>query len=237
MKRVIFIASLVFTVAFLNAQDLDQILKLTNKAIGTDERTTVKYMQTGGYYIMAGTEIKMPFKLLQAKPGKIRIETTIFGMKGIQTYDGQNAWMLNPLQGMESKPADPEDMEFISATTAIDGPFLNRSDGRSPSYVGEKEYKGSSCKVVRVAKSLEEHVDYYIDNKTYLISFVRYEYKKNGGWYSMEYLIKKYMNFEGGMYPEEIQVLINGVDMVSLYVTKMKIPAELSDKLFRKPSL
>jgi len=236
MKRVIFIISLALTVSFLNAQDLEQILKLTNQAIGTDARNEVMYMQTGGYYVMTGTELKMPFKLQQAKPGKIRIETTVFGMKGIQTYDGKNAWMLNPLQGMESKPADPEDMAFISATTAIDGPFLNRLDNRSHSYIGEKEYKGSSCKVVRITKSMEEHVDYYIDSKTYLISFVRYEYKKNGGWYSMEYKVKKYMNFEGGMYPEEILVSINGVEMTSLYMTKIKIPTELNDKLFMKPS-
>lgn len=185
---------------------------------------------------MSGTEAKMPFKLQQSKPGKIRIETTVFGMKGIQTYDGQNAWMLNPLQGLEAKPANSEDMAFISATTAIDGPFLNRADKRIPSYVGTKEYKGSSCFVVRITKSMEEHIDYYIDDITYMIKFIRYEYKKNGGWYSMEYKLVKYMDFEGGIYPEEIIVAINGVEMTSIYVTKMKIVTEMEDEMFRKPS-
>lgn len=236
MKRVILIISLVFSISHLAAQNLEKIIQLSNQAIGTDARSKVKYMQTGGYYIMAGTDVKMPFKLFQSKPGMIRIETTVFGLKGIQTYDGQSAWILNPLQGTEAKAANPEDMEFIAATTAIDGPFLNRTDKRSPLYIGDKEYKGCSCEVIRIAKSMEEHVDYYIDKSTHLISFIRYEYKKNGGWYSMEYKVLKYMNFEGAVYPEEIQVMINGVEMTTLYVTKMKILTELNDSLFKKPS-
>jgi len=236
MKRVIFIISLALTVSILGAQDLDQIIKLSNKAIGTDARSKIMHLQSGGYYVISGTEIKMPFKLKQSKPNKIRIETTVIGLKGIQTYDGQKAWLLNPLQGIEAKPADTEDMAFISATTAIDGPFLNRADKRSPSYVGAKEYKGSSCFVVRITKSMEEHIDYYIDDKTYLIKFIRYEYKKNGAWYSMEYKVINYMDFEGAVFPEEISVAINGVEMTSLYLTKMKIVTEMNDKLFMKPS-
>jgi hypothetical protein len=236
MKRVVFMISLTFAVSLLVAQDLDQILEKTNKAIGAEARSKIKHMQSNGHYVMSGTDAKMPFKLQQSKPNNIRIEITIFGLKGIQTYDGQHAWMLNPLQGTEAKPADPEDMKFISATTAIDGPFLNRTDKRTPSYIGAKEYKGSPCFVVRITKSMEEHIDYYINTQTYLFDFIRYEYKKNGGWYSMEYKVIEYMNFEGGVFPGEISVAINGVEMTSIYVKKMKIVPEMAERLFMKPS-
>lgn len=223
-------------VSVLGAQEMQEILAKTNKAIGTDVREQIMHIKSSGHFIMTGTEAKMPFKLIQSKQGKIRIETSILGFKAIQTYDGQNAWLLDPSQGIEAKPADKEDMEFIAATTAIDGPFLNRADNRVPRYVGEKEYKGSSCYVVRVAKSLEEHVDYYIDKESYLISAVRYEYKKNGAWHSMEYKVEKYMDILGAKFPSEITVFLTGVEMTSIYVTKAEKLKEVNAKTYSKPS-
>ena len=77
MKRVVLIISLAFAVSVLWAQDLDQIIEKTNQAIGTEARSKIKHMQSNGYYVMSGTEAKMPFKLQQSKPINIRIETTI----------------------------------------------------------------------------------------------------------------------------------------------------------------
>ncbi len=235
MKNLSILIALTFLSSLLSAQNIDDILAKTNAAIGADARAKISYMQIGGYVVMTGTESRMPFKLQQANPNKIRIETTVFGMKVIQTYDGISAWMLNPLQGMEAKKADTEDMAFISATTAINGPFIGRADERTPSYVGAKEYKESSCYVLRITKTMEEHIDYYIDSTTYMIDYIRYEYKKNGGWYSMEYKVENYSDFEGAKFPEEITVYINGVEMTSLFVTKVKVLTEMDDKLFKKP--
>lgn len=220
----------------MGAQDLKEIIKNTNKAIGTEARGKIMHMQSNGYFVMNGTDAKMPFKLLQSKPGKIRLESSILGLKAIQTYDGVSAWLLNPTQGIDAKPADPEDMEFISATTAIEGPFVKRSDKRTPSYIGAKQYKGNPCFVVRITKSMEEHIDYYINTKSYLIDAVRYEYKKNGAWYSMEYKVEAYQDFEGAVFPSEITVFLTGVEMTSIYVTKMKKLEEVSPKSYQKPS-
>ncbi len=236
MKRLSFLILISFAASMLGAQDINEILKKTNEAIGVDARSKIEHMKSNGHFVMTGTEAKMPFKLVQSKPGKVRIETTVLGFKAIQTYDGKSAWLLNPTQGMEAKPADREDMEFISATTAIDGPFLNRTDGRVASYIGAKQYKGTACFVVRITKSQEEHIDYYINTKTFLIAAVRYEYKKNGGWYSMEYKIEAYQDLEGALFPSEITVFLTGVEMTSLYVTKMKKLETVNTRSYQKPS-
>ncbi len=236
MKRVTFIIAFALIGSLATAQNLEDILKKNRVAIGVDARKKMNNLQSGGYFVMTGTEVKVPFKLFQSKPDRIRIETTVFGFKAIQTYDGVDAWMLNPLQGMEARRADAEDMEFISSTTSIDGPFENLIGNRHPEFIGEKEYKDYSCYVVRVTKSATEHFDYYIDTETYLINFIRYEYEKNGGWYSMEYKVEKYLDFEGAKFPEEVVVSINGVEMTSLYLTKIKSVPEMADKLFKKPS-
>lgn len=236
MKRLSFVILMSLAASILGAQDLDDILRKTNVAIGTEARSKIMHMQSNGHFVMAGTEAKMPFKLLQSKPGKIRLESTIIGLKAIQTYDGVSAWLLNPTQGVDAKPADPEDMEFISATTAIDGPFVNRADNRVPNFIGTKQYRGAPCFVVRIAKSMEEHIDYYINTRSYLISAVRYEYKKNGGWYSMEYKVEAWLDFEGAAFPSEITVFLTGVEMTSIYVTRMKKLEEVNPNTYQKPS-
>ena len=127
-------------------------------------------------------------------------------------------------------------MQFISSATSIDGPFENLAANRQPEYIDKKEHKGVLCYVVRLSKSSLEHFDYYIDTKTYLVSSIRYEYKKNGGWYSMEYKVEKYLDFEGAKFPKEVVVSINGVEMTSVYLTKIKNVPEMAEKLFSKPS-
>ena len=175
------------------AQDLQTVLNRTDKALGIEARKSITVLETSGYFIMNGTEAQMPFKLIQQRPDLLRIETQLFGFKAIQTYDGQNAWTLTPTQGLEPVKADARDMEFIAAATSIDGPFAyNKNDKYTLSYLGEDEYLGNKVEVV-AWKSKEERLKYFISNSNWLILGVRYEYKKNGGWYSMEYRINSYL--------------------------------------------
>src|SRR6056297_1889482 len=115
---IIFIAILVFGPS--NSQDLQTVLRNSNAAMGIESRKALPNLQTSGHAVMTGSDAKIPFKLLQAKPDLLRLETTVFGFRSIQTYDGITAWSLTPMQGMEPVRTDTRDMEFIAAATAID---------------------------------------------------------------------------------------------------------------------
>lgn len=220
----------------LQAQDLQSVLTKSSNALGLDARKSIPVLETSGHFIMSGTDAKMPFRLIQQRPDQLRIETTLFGFKAIQTYNGKAAWMLNPTQGLEAVKTDARDMEFIAAATSIDGPFAYNKDGKyTLRYLGKDQYQGAPVEVVAWTAK-EERLKYYINTSTWLVDAVRYEYKKNGGWYSMEYRIKSYQEYDGAKFPGEIAALVNGVEMIALYVTKFKTLESIGPEQFGKPS-
>jgi hypothetical protein len=222
--------------AGLQAQDLQTVLNKSSKALGLDARKSIPVLETSGHFIMSGTDAKMPFKLIQQRPDLLRVETILFGFKAIQTYNGTAAWMLTPTQGLEAVKTDARDMEFIAAATSIDGPFAyNKDDKYTLRYLGKDVYQEQQVEVVAWTAS-EERLKYYVNTTTWLIDAVRYEYKKNGGWYSMEYRIKSYLEYEGAQFPNEIAALVNGVEMISLYVKKFRTLEEVGPEQFGKPS-
>lgn len=227
---------LVMIAAGMQAQDLQAVLKKSSDALGIEARKKIPVLETSGYFIMNGSDAKMPYKLIQQRPDLLRVETTLFGFKAIQTYDGTAAWMLTPTQGLKAVKTDARDMEFIAAATSIDGPFAYNKDGKyTLKYLGRDEYQGQPAEVVAWTAS-EERLKYYVNPSTWLVDAVRYEYKKNGGWYSMEYRIKSYREYQGAQFPEEIAALVNGVEMVLLYVNTFKILEEVDPEQFGEPS-
>lgn len=227
---------LVLTTTGLQAQDLQSVLNKSSRALGLDARKSIPVLETSGHFIMSGTDARMPFKLIQQRPDLLRIETTLFGFKAIQTYNGTAAWMLTPTQGLEAVKTDARDMEFIAAATSIDGPFAYNKDGKyTLRYLGQDQYSGEPVEVVAWTAS-EERLKYYINTSTWLVDAVRYEYKKNGGWYSMEYRIESYQEYQGAKFPGEIAAVVNGVEMISLYVTKYRTLDTVPEEQFGKPS-
>jgi hypothetical protein len=222
--------------AGLQAQDLQSVLDKIRRSLGIDARKAIPVLETSGHFIMNGTDAKMPFTLIQQRPDLLRVETILFGFKAIQTYDGTVAWMLTPTQGLEAVKTDARDMEFIAAATSIDGPFAyNKDDKYTLRYLGKDTYNGQEAEVVAWTSS-EERLKYYVNPDTWLIDAVRYEYKKNGGWYSMEYRIKAYMEYKGAHFPSEIAALVNGVEMINLYVKKLNTLEKVAPEQFGKPS-
>lgn len=236
MKKIIFIITSVLFFGTGHAQDLQTVMKKSNAALGLDARKAVPNLQTSGHAVMTGTDAKIPFKLLQAKPDLLRLETTVFGFRSIQTYDGITAWSLTPMQGMEPVKTDTRDMEFIAAATAIDGPFsVNKDNKYVLKYGGADTYLNQPVEVIYWSSD-NERLKYYISSSTWLVKGVRYEYEKNGGWYSMEYRIRSYRDFMGSLFPGEVIAVVNGVEMLSLFITDFKTIDEIDMKRFGKPT-
>jgi hypothetical protein len=236
MRKLLMIVMIVSTWNVCSAQNLETVLKKNSKALGLSNRKSISNLKTTGYIQMQDMDAKIPFKMVQARPDLLRVETSIFGFKAIQTYDGKTAWKLSAIDGMEAVEVDSRDMEFIAAATALDGPFsLNKDNKYTLKYNGKDSYLDKDVEVL-MWSSAKERLKYYISTSSYLIDCVRYEYQKNGGWYSMEYRIKSYQNYEGSMFPNEIAVVINGVDMLTLFVSKLGPIVNFDLKKFGKPS-
>ncbi len=236
MKRIIILILIISCAGTTGAQDLQSVMEKSSNALKLDVRKRFSNLNTSGYFIMTGSEARIPFDLLQAKPDKLRIETTVFGFRAIQTYDGTTAWSLNPTQGMEAVKTDVRDMEFIAAATAIDGPYsVNKNNKYVLEYQGSDLYQEKPVEIISWTSD-SERLKYYISSESWLVDGVRYEYRKNGGWYSMEYRIKSYTEFMGSRFPGEVAAVVNGVEMGSLFITSVKVLEKPDIKKFGKPT-
>ncbi len=236
MKRIILLLLIIAGAGTAGAQDLQTVIAKSSNALKLDIRQRFSNLYTSGHFIMTGTEARIPFNVLQAKPDKLRIETTVFGFKAIQTYDGITAWSLTPTQGMEAVKTDVRDMEFIAAATSIDGPFsVNKNNKYVLEYLGSDLYQEKPVEIISWTSDTER-LKYYISSDSWLVDAVRYEYRKNGAWYSMEYRIKSYSDFMGSLFPREVAAVVNGVEMLSLFITDLKIVDQIDMKRFGKPS-
>ena len=236
MKKILVIITALLVFGTGHSQDLQTVLKNANAAMGLTARKALPNLQTSGHAVMTGTDAKIPFKLLQAKPDLLRLETTVFGFRAIQTYDGKTAWSLSPMQGMEPVKTDTRDMEFIAAATAIDGPFsVNKDNKYVLKYGGPETYLDKPVELM-LWSSEKERLKYYISSTSWLVEGVRYEYQKNGAWYSMEYRIRSYRDFMGSLFPLEVTAVVNGVEMLSLFITDLRTVDQIDMKRFGKPS-
>lgn len=233
----VLILFLVFTtIAF--SQDQEQILQKNFEAHDFSARKNASGLLTTGHFIMSGTDLQVPFKLFQKRPDRIRIETSLFGMKVVQTYDGKEAWLLNPAESMQAKEADGEDLEVIAMTTAIEGPFmLYKEKGYRMQYLGDESFRDKKVYQFRFLKTESEYLDIYINQQTYRVDAVRFTYERNGGRYSQVYRTGRYKRFDTGYFPTEIVAVIHGVEMTKIYVKDVMEKSTFSDKLFKRPGV
>jgi hypothetical protein len=52
----------------------------------------------------------------------------------------------------------------------------------------------------------------------------------------MEYRIKAYKDFKGSKFPAEVAAVINGVEMLALYVDDFRILEDIDANMFGKPT-
>jgi len=100
MKKFFFLSIIFFCFHFisLNAQSLDEILKSHSKAMGFEKLKGINTITiTGENYL---GDQKVPFKTIIKNPSKYYHERIFMGNELIQVLDGDKAWSLNPMNGI-----------------------------------------------------------------------------------------------------------------------------------------
>ena len=99
-----------------------------------------------------------------------RTDLTLQGLDVVQSYDGHNAWKINPFQGRK----DPEKMSADEARqladeALIDGPLLaSRTDGSRVQYLGREDFDGTLAYKLKVTQKDGDEFTYWLDPDTYL---------------------------------------------------------------------
>jgi len=237
MKKNIFISLIVAFVAisFTSAQDLDKILDQHFDAIGQKHLKKVKSIQATGKAVMMGME--NPFQMISKRPNLIQVTVEFQGAKIIQAYDGETAWMINPMMGS----ADPIDVTGPEADGLIesgdmDGQLWNyKEKGHQLELEGTEEVDGSEAYVLKLTKKNGNIDYYYMESESYLILKIKSKTMVNGSETEAEGLLSNYQEVDGYVMAFTIEQKYGGQTAMTIMMDEVKTNVEVDDSIFSKP--
>jgi outer membrane lipoprotein-sorting protein len=235
MKKIICLIITIFITSAFNAQTLDEVLQKYFKAVNQEKLNTVKTMIIKGKVLQGGLEI--PLTMYQKRPLKLRTEATLQGMSVVTVFDGEKGWMVNPFMGQtEAQEIPAEQIEQTKDQADIDGYFYNYDKkGIKLELLPTETLDSVQVYNIAVTKPNGDIINNYIDTKTGLIFKIRSKVNIQGTQTEAETFMSNYKNFEGLVYPGDIESKVGGQTMAKIVIDNMDINKDLDDTLFTKP--
>ena len=237
MKKSIFTSLFVAFAAlsFTTAQDLDKVLDNHFETIGQKNLSKIKTLQATGKAVMMGME--NPFTMTSKRPDKMRITIEFQGAEIIQAYDGETAWMINPMMGS----ADPIDItgpeaDGLKESGDLDGQLWNyKEKGHQLELEGTEEVDGAEAYVLKLTKKNGNIDYYYLESESYLLLKVKSKTMMNGSETETEALFSNYQDLEGYVMAYTIEQKSGGQTAVTIMMDDVKTNMPLDDSIFSKP--
>lgn len=237
MRKSIFTSLLVAfaAISFTTAQDLDKILDNHFEALGQKNLKNVKTIQAKGKAVMMGME--SPFQMISKRPNKIQVTVEFQGAKIIQAYDGESAWMINPMMG-SAEPMDvtgPE-ADGLMESADIDGQLWNyKEKGHQLELEGTEEVDGAEAYVLKLTKKNGNIDYYYMETESYLLLKMKSKTMVNGSETEAEGLFSNYQEVDGYVMAFTIEQKYGGQTAMTIMMDEVKTNVEVDDSIFSKP--
>ncbi|MCC5944297.1 MAG: hypothetical protein JJT94_05130 [Bernardetiaceae bacterium] len=154
----------------LQAQSADEIIQKTLDARGGEQAfqalKTLKMEAEIETAQMPGHTI--PAVIVKTKNNKMRSESTIQGMSVVQAYDGQVAWMKNPMSGQVEKIPDGQAQQIKEQAYFDDLLIGYKSRGMSVEAGEQTKIEGKGYYQLIFTEENGTKTSYYIDFETHL---------------------------------------------------------------------
>ena len=205
---------------------------------GLEKLQTIRTLKRVGDVHMMGMD--MPLVMYQKRPDKIRTEVEIpsMNMEVITGYDGETAWMLNPMMGSAPQTMSPEQSRNMLNQVDIDGKLVDyEAKGYSVAYLGETEVAGKPAHKLHLTHPERPETFLYLDAETYLV--IKSEGPgtdpQTGETVTTEVYLSDYRPVNGVMMPHALEVHLRGEKFQDIAFTSIVVNTEMSDKLFAMP--
>jgi outer membrane lipoprotein-sorting protein len=163
------IVSTVVLAPWAMAQDLGEVIaKHLEARGGVTAIRTVDSLRISGTLAM-GSEIAASVNVVWKRPNKLRLEFVVQGMTGVQAFDGQSGWSLDPF-APDPQPIPAEDTRLLEEQADfVDGPFIDsEKKGYRIEYVGMEDVEGSPAHKLKVTDKHGEVSYVFLDGATFL---------------------------------------------------------------------
>lgn len=223
-----------------SAQSLDEVLDNYYEAIGGVEGwKDLQTLKASGKMVMGGMGVEAPFTVMTKRPGMSRVEFEFQGMKGIQAYDGETAWMVMPFMGSPDPEVMSEDMaQNVKEEADIDGPLIGwKEDGHQVELLGKESVEGTEAYKLKVTLKNGNVNHYYLDAEYHIPIKMTGTREMQGQTFEVETSFSDYKEVGGLLMPHSIavqsQAMPGGNQVITIETIETGIPLE--DSLFQMP--
>jgi outer membrane lipoprotein-sorting protein len=187
--------------------------------------------------------MEMPMSMCMKRPNKMRNEFEFQGTKMIQTYNGTEGYMINPMTGSTEamKVGDSELAQFKDQSD-LDGKFFNyKEKGNTLELMGTETINGANTyKIKLVEKPVTDGQTgkttfHFFDCLNFTVVKSISTENMQGVDTEME-IYFTYKQIDGVSVPSSIEAMAGGNSVYKMTFDDIKINEELSDDLFEKPS-
>ena len=138
MKRtIITLTAALIMPAMLIGQDLNEVIQKYSDAAGLKKLSGYNSLVVEGSASQSG--MSMDMKLMEKRPGKLKVVTSFSGMEIIQVINGETGFTINPMMGS----AEPVDLPAEQLAQAANSSMLSNTIGNLLSE-GKLELLGKS---------------------------------------------------------------------------------------------
>ncbi len=237
MKKILSVVTMFIVIATstAQAQNLKDILADHFEAVGQKKLKKVETLTLTGKLVQSGLEI--PFKQISSRPSSFRIEGTFQGMTFVQTYNGTEAWILNPFAGTtEAEPVPEDQMKSVTIQADMDGMLWDWKDkGYEAKFDKLEDVEGTSCYKIDVTTKDTSVYSYFIDVETNLILKTHIKTKFSGVEVESDTYFSNYMQVDGLTLAGKIENRYNGQTGEVIVIDKYEFDLVYDAKIFDKP--
>lgn len=232
----ILVAGLVSTAAW--AQTTDELIEKNIQAKGGREKIkAVKTVRMTGKMSM-GQGMEAPITLEMSRPNRMRMEFTVQGMTGVQTYDGKEGWTVMPFMGKtDPEPIAGKQLDMIQEQADFDGLLMDYKDkGHKVELVGKEDLQGTPAYKLKVTKKNGDIGYYWLDADSFLEVKASGKTNMNGQEIEGESYFGDYKEVGGVMYAHSMEnKAVGAPGSMTMTIDKIEVNPDLSASRFGKP--
>jgi outer membrane lipoprotein-sorting protein len=218
-----------------NAQTIEEILEKMIEAQGgrtalqdITDTTKISYVE------MVRMGLGGSLTTYQKEPNLLRTEARVQGRLVTQAFDGETAWMINPITGGEEEMPPPMAEGFARSAFGNDALLHPDKYGIVYSLEGEESVEEHDCYVVSQNYSDGFTITLFIDKETFLVSKTTNTAADGTGKESMmETLFTDYKKVESIILAHTIITFQDGKEFMKMEISEVKFNTGLEDAFFK----
>lgn len=232
MKKSMTLLAAIILASVCSAQTLDEIANKYYAANGLEKLENAKTMTLKGVVSQMGMEL--PLTIMVKKPNMVKVLQEFSGMEIIIAFDGEKAYMVNPMTGSTDPVELPaEQAGSVQQYNMFRDTFMDNFKAGRVTLDGEEAIDGKPAFKLTLTNETGEKTTYFIDKETYLTVKTIQTVNQMGQEMEVETYIREHKVIDGIKFGTRIANFVNGAEMGGMTIETIEIDTPIEDSVFK----